>query len=167
MFLKNGKMYSPGHQMKNPAREIMSRHTVPIVQASAHISVATAYRLCNEEGIISEVVFCEAGPNKGPCSKCMKCMRRELVYRALVHKQPDLYDLHALPLETDTFLEKYNVEWALKRFHHESNSPYTHNFVVARDLMGDDYPMELFPFCLLYTSPSPRDATLSRMPSSA
>ena len=23
------------------------------------------------------------------------------------------------------------------------------------------------PFCLLYTSPSPRDATLSRMPSSA
>ena len=24
-----------------------------------------------------------------------------------------------------------------------------------------------FPYCLLYTSPSPRDATLSRMPSSA
>ena len=24
-----------------------------------------------------------------------------------------------------------------------------------------------YPFCLLYTSPSPRDATLSRMPSSA
>jgi hypothetical protein len=145
MFLKNGKMYSPGHQMKNPAREIMSRHMVPIVQASAHISVATAYRLCNEEGIISDVVFCEAGPDKGPCSKCMKCMRRELVYRALVHKQPGLYDIHALPLKTDVFLEKYNVEWALKRFHHESNSPYTHNFVVARDLMGEDYPIELFP----------------------
>ena len=27
--------------------------------------------------------------------------------------------------------------------------------------------MALFLFCLLYTSPSPRDATLSRMPSSA
>ena len=144
MFLKNGKMYSPGHQMKNPAREIMSRHTVPIVQASAHISVATAYRLCNEEGIISDVIFCDTGPDKGPCSKCMKCMRRELVYRALVHKYPDLYDLHALPIKTDTFLEKYNIEWALKRFHHESNTPYTHNFVVARDLMGDDYPLELF-----------------------
>ena len=26
---------------------------------------------------------------------------------------------------------------------------------------------DLFPACLLYTSPSPRDATLSRMPSSA
>ena len=25
----------------------------------------------------------------------------------------------------------------------------------------------IYPFCLLYTSPSPRDATLSRMPSSA
>ena len=31
--------------------------------------------------------------------------------------------------------------------------------------MGDFY--ELFGDCLLYTSPSPRDATLSRMPSSA
>ena len=28
-------------------------------------------------------------------------------------------------------------------------------------------PHELFNICLLYTSPSPRDATLSRMPSSA
>ena len=145
MFLKNGKMYSPGHQMKNPAREIMSRHTVPIIQASAHISVATAYRLCNEEGIIPDVVFCESGPNKGPCSRCMKCMRRELVYRALVHDQPELYDIHSLPLKTDTFLEKYNVEWALKHFDHNSNSPYTHNFAVARDLMGENYPLELFP----------------------
>ena len=28
-------------------------------------------------------------------------------------------------------------------------------------------PIEIAYFCLLYTSPSPRDATLSRMPSSA
>ena len=28
-------------------------------------------------------------------------------------------------------------------------------------------PFEEYSFCLLYTSPSPRDATLSRMPSSA
>ena len=145
MFLKNGKAYSPGHQMRNPAREIMSRHTVPIVQASAHISVATAYRLCNEERIIPEVVFCEAGPDKGPCSKCMKCLRRELVYRALVHKSPEIYNLEDLPLKMDVFLEKYNVDWALKRFHYESNSPYTHNFVVARDLMEDEYPLVLYP----------------------
>ena len=30
-----------------------------------------------------------------------------------------------------------------------------------------DVSTERFAFCLLYTSPSPRDATLSRMPSSA
>ena len=30
-----------------------------------------------------------------------------------------------------------------------------------------DEKLSLFPVCLLYTSPSPRDATLSRMPSSA
>ena len=31
----------------------------------------------------------------------------------------------------------------------------------------EDVTEELFDICLLYTSPSPRDATLSRMPSSA
>ena len=145
MFLKNGKEYSPGHTMKNPAREIMSNHTVPIVQASAHISVATAFRLCNEGEIIPQVVFCESGPNKGPCSRCMKCLRRELVYRALCYQNPDQYNVHDLPLETETFLEKYNIETALNRFKHTSNSPYTHNFVIGRDLMGDDFAIELLP----------------------
>ena len=31
----------------------------------------------------------------------------------------------------------------------------------------DEIKFKLFRYCLLYTSPSPRDATLSRMPSSA
>ena len=31
----------------------------------------------------------------------------------------------------------------------------------------DKYPVSEYNICLLYTSPSPRDATLSRMPSSA
>ena len=35
------------------------------------------------------------------------------------------------------------------------------------DLMPDGADPLLFRICLLYTSPSPRDATLSRMPSSA
>ena len=35
---------------------------------------------------------------------------------------------------------------------------------ACRDFLGAEC---LFYFCLLYTSPSPRDATLSRMPSSA
>ena len=34
-------------------------------------------------------------------------------------------------------------------------------------LIGDDPVKELFPACLLYTSPSPRDRQKSRMPSSA
>ena len=38
--------------------------------------------------------------------------------------------------------------------------------ILSNNLSSDDvYEKELF--CLLYTSPSPRDATLSRMPSSA
>ena len=35
------------------------------------------------------------------------------------------------------------------------------------DLFSLNNETELFQNCLLYTSPSPRDATLSRMPSSA
>ena len=35
------------------------------------------------------------------------------------------------------------------------------------EIRVDAYPDERFQACLLYTSPSPRDATLSRMPSSA
>ena len=38
---------------------------------------------------------------------------------------------------------------------------------VAAGLGGLAAPLFVVLFCLLYTSPSPRDATLSRMPSSA
>ena len=41
---------------------------------------------------------------------------------------------------------------------------YNHHIGVA---LGMGVEMELIDSCLLYTSPSPRDATLSRMPSSA
>ena len=41
-------------------------------------------------------------------------------------------------------------------------------FVVGYPLQKDGTPSTIMPhICLLYTSPSPRDATLSRMPSSA
>ena len=39
--------------------------------------------------------------------------------------------------------------------------PFTSNYLLGADHLGRDI------LCLLYTSPSPRDATLSRMPSSA
>ena len=43
------------------------------------------------------------------------------------------------------------------------------NTALALEEMGvlDKYGVEMIGACLLYTSPSPRDATLSRMPSSA
>ena len=46
--------------------------------------------------------------------------------------------------------------------------------LISRDMLGDkikavlEYvPSAVFPACLLYTSPSPRDRQKSRMPSSA
>ena len=38
---------------------------------------------------------------------------------------------------------------------------------ALRDVLSENTPYERIYLCLLYTSPSPRDATLSRMPSSA
>ena len=38
---------------------------------------------------------------------------------------------------------------------------------IARELFKFDYVERVFIICLLYTSPSPRDRTRSRMPSSA
>src|SRR5664279_6566276 len=38
---------------------------------------------------------------------------------------------------------------------------------TLRTSIRADYPWETLPICLLYTSPSPRDGLLSRMPSSA
>ena len=38
---------------------------------------------------------------------------------------------------------------------------------AASDLYFEDFTIDANNVCLLYTSPSPRDATLSRMPSSA
>ena len=46
--------------------------------------------------------------------------------------------------------------------HHYPDRPGDHNGMSA-GRGAEAYPMS----CLLYTSPSPRDATLSRMPSSA
>ena len=65
---------------------------------------------------------------------------------------------------------------ALATFVARSASVVAHNVVLEADDIGPDDPrgfgIEVLPgpdtkVCLLYTSPSPRDATLSRMPSSA
>ena len=54
-------------------------------------------------------------------------------------------------------IEKFNYLFSIKRQKLVSDNSYDNFFA---------FPAE-FVICLLYTSPSPRDATLSRMPSSA
>ena len=44
--------------------------------------------------------------------------------------------------------------------------PFTYNAITAASQINEDLHV-LVLGCLLYTSPSPRDATLARMPSSA
>ena len=44
---------------------------------------------------------------------------------------------------------------------------YLHDMITAGVDFNEPYQTGVVMFCLLYTSPSPRDATLSRMPSSA
>ena len=51
-----------------------------------------------------------------------------------------------------------------KKFNLQTNEIEIQN--TKKDFQGD-LTIVLFPFCLLYTSPSPRDRTRSRMPSSA
>lgn len=147
MFLKDGLKFSPGHTMKNPARELMSSLTVPIVQASGGISVASGYKLCNEIKIVKYANFCESGPGQGPCSNCRKCFRREIVYRGLHHSSPEVYPLEELPVDTSTFTEKYDMERFIQYFSTTKNTPYTHNFAIARELMQDTYPKELVSIC--------------------
>ena len=66
------------------------------------------------------------------------------------------------PLRTDTSADKGNYEVHLQKAHWRP-PPQGRSIPSVRALTSDDYVGT----CLLYTSPSPRDATLSRMPSSA
>ena len=51
---------------------------------------------------------------------------------------------------------------------HIKNGIKKHNPLLAGEMSGHIFFNDKwYGFCLLYTSPSPRDATLSRMPSSA
>ena len=52
----------------------------------------------------------------------------------------------------------YDIGWTVGNILDPSEEPKSRRFIVANTLLKG---------CLLYTSPSPRDATLSRMPSSA
>ena len=47
------------------------------------------------------------------------------------------------------------------------NNRYTKSYLSLAKFISDDYHVEDVKHCLLYTSPSPRDLSTSRMPSSA
>ena len=69
----------------------------------------------------------------------------------LVHGQPDVI---SLGVGEPDFVTPWNIREAAIYSLEKGHTSYTSNLGLPR-------------FCLLYTSPSPRDATLSRMPSSA
>ena len=73
--------------------------------------------------------------------------------------------------EDKTLLEKVknSDKVAFKKLffnYHDTLSRFVLYKVQDKDI-AEDITQETFLSCLLYTSPSPRDATLSRMPSSA
>ena len=60
-----------------------------------------------------------------------------------------------------------DVEFSVKRINSEGSDMKTVAALIKDVKVVDDYTVELHTPCLLYTSPSPRDRTRSRMPSSA
>ena len=87
-------------------------------------------------------------------------------------KIDNLRDLHIQGSEFLVELE-HSMSWLIRTCKPEGQVPFTfneHNYESANDLfeLGKKYESFVFAYtCLLYTSPSPRDRTRSRMPSSA
>ena len=74
----------------------------------------------------------------------------------------------------DTFDEVIYVDWNSPSgsflWEIENELPKTgklKHFIITPEIVKQLIPYERAQFCLLYTSPSPRDRTRSRMPSSA
>ena len=62
-------------------------------------------------------------------------------------------------------LKDTNISWQKNDHHHLT--VYFVGEMEPEQIMQMNEDLTEYNFCLLYTSPSPRDATLSRMPSSA
>ena len=71
-----------------------------------------------------------------------------------------------LSFDPEILREKYLLERD-KRVRADGNDQYVEVKGDFSYFVEDPYVTESISSCLLYTSPSPRDATLSRMPSSA
>ena len=80
----------------------------------------------------------------------------------MVYLDGDIDENHEINLNDLVHLESY----AQKTDGYSINENKIYNIATKNqdfDSVNEEYPY----ICLLYTSPSPRDATLSRMPSSA
>ena len=93
--------------------------------------------------------------------------RRDFVVRTVARVRHDLYRVNKFVVVVDPLLQRYkSITVSSGKF----GNPNIFVLVVdAEDdcvMFGAEF-FERGKSCLLYTSPSPRDATLSRMPSSA
>ncbi len=140
MFMKAGAEYSPGHQLDHAARRALESFTVPIVQASAGISHLAATKICADAGITSSLTFCERGRGGGPCSKCLKCFRRETLYRILHREDSSAYPLDPFPTDTSCYAEKYDLKRAAREFRPGWPISNAHNLALGRDLLGEEFP---------------------------
>ena len=140
MFMQAGVRYMPGHQVKAHARLALERFTVPIVQASGGISHLAATRICADAGITSTLTFCERGRHGRPCSKCLKCFRRETLYRILHHEDPSAYPLASFPTDMSRYAEKYDIKRAARDFSPGRPVSNAHNLALGRDHLGDEFP---------------------------
>ena len=70
-------------------------------------------------------------------------------------------------LKLINFTDNDIVECQTDYYKYQTSAPYLKEFVDTLQTDLDKLVNDYTEICLLYTSPSPRDATLSRMPSSA
>ena len=61
----------------------------------------------------------------------------------------------------------FGLEVKLEKIVEGMNKPWSLSFIDDTSIIYTEKKGKLFHFCLLYTSPSPRDLSTSRMPSSA
>ena len=72
-----------------------------------------------------------------------------------------------LPASTAIDLKSPTVEDDIRKLLASANIDHDFEYLKNRGTTAQTRPTSRTYICLLYTSPSPRDATLSRMPSSA
>ena len=138
-----------------------------LVLLAKHHDIACGYRIDRQDPwrrklysqVYNALVRLLLGTGVRDCDCAFKLFRRELV--------------QSLPLKTDGFF--VNAELlAQARLRGKSivevgvtHRPRTHGQSTVSALQALPVAAGLLRFCLLYTSPSPRDGLLSRMPSSA